>query len=154
MTLRIELAEARKQNKELRGYNEDVAQERDILKTSLETAGSLIEVHEEQLKDAIKRVAKMREYNEELNDKNRALEATLAALGTFKDETDKELDKANLLLKMSRNQVKQMERDTHTTRSVYNDVIEDMMTRQVMMAAAGWDEYVARKKRREEADDS
>lgn len=68
------------------------------------------------------------------------------------ENLERKCKKADILLKMSRGTVKQMERDKQAARWIYDDIIENMMNRQVMMAAAGWDKYRERKKKQDAAD--
>lgn len=154
MTLRIDLAEARKRNEELVQSSDELVHERDFLNTSLKASELMRENLEEEVEKSSVQVKKVREYNDELNEKISAYRTTVSLLHNNEKVLDAKVKKAKLLLDMARGREKQSNRDTGTMRQVYNDLFEDMMNRQVGMAVAGWDKYYDRKKKaREEADD-
>lgn len=57
----------------------------------------------------------------------------------------KKARKYKLLADMCEGREKQYKRDDNATRRIYNDIIDDMMTRQILMVSVGWDERVQRK---------
>lgn len=82
----------------------------------------------------------------ELRKRLEALEIINKALAEENKELERKEHKKDILLKMCRGREKQAGRDASTMRIIYGDLFEDMMNRQVGMAAAGWDKYYDRKK--------
>lgn len=82
----------------------------------------------------------------ELRKRVDALEIINKALTEENKELERKEHKKDVLLKMCRGREKQYTRDENTVRRIYNDLIDDMMNRQIGMAACGWDKYHERKK--------